>query len=74
MTAFMGMDLPVLYSPVCFQNASFSAPEVGVIYAMRLLILNLHFICLMKGTLKHPIVLPAYARGASTLTIALKII
>ncbi|XP_015900390.1 uncharacterized protein LOC107433608 [Ziziphus jujuba] len=28
LTAFVGMDVPVLYSPVPFQNASFSTPEV----------------------------------------------
>ncbi|KAF3442788.1 hypothetical protein FNV43_RR16705 [Rhamnella rubrinervis] len=28
LTAFMGMDVPVLYSPVPYPNASFSAPEV----------------------------------------------
>lgn len=26
----MGIDVPVLYSPVPFQNAAISSPEVGV--------------------------------------------
>lgn len=30
LTFLSGMDVPVLYSPVPFQNAALSAPEVGL--------------------------------------------